>query len=103
MKRFWRVSMLCAALCVALAAIAVGASAAKPTGKKAKKAQPKAGQLDPSFGRKGKTVVSVPVEKFGKPVEMATAPSGKSYVLDGPLLLAFGANGHPDQGFGKNG
>lgn len=103
MNRFWRMTMVCAALCVALAAIAVGAAAAKPQGKGTKKAPPKTGQLDPSFGQKGKTVVSVPKDEYRSRVEMAIAPSGKSYVLDGPLLLAFGANGRPDQGFGKNG
>src|SRR6185312_8912463 len=33
----------------------------------------------------------------------ATAPSGKSYVLDGTLLYAFRANGLPDHGFADNG
>ncbi|HKZ13156.1 MAG TPA: hypothetical protein VJL81_04845 [Solirubrobacterales bacterium] len=67
------------------------------------KIAPQHSGVDPSFGRGGTIAVSVP-KGFGEgPLQMATAPSGKSYVLDGSLLYAFGANGLPDHGFGDNG
>jgi uncharacterized delta-60 repeat protein len=96
MDRFWRATVALTAVCVCLAMAAV-ASAAKPTNTLGN-----AG-LDKSFGHGGKTTVAVPKTEFGEPIEMATAPSGKSYVLDGSLLLAFGANGRPDLHFGHNG
>ena len=67
------------------------------------KIAPQHSGVDPTFGRGGTIAVSVP-KGFGEgPLQMATAPSGKSYVLDGSLLYAFGANGLPDHGFGDNG
>jgi uncharacterized delta-60 repeat protein len=64
----------------------------------------KAGRPDPSFGKGGKNAISIPKTTEAEPaIEAATAPSGKSYVLDGSLLLAFGANGKPEKGFGNNG
>jgi hypothetical protein len=85
-------------LVAAFLALCVGTALAKPATD-----QHKAGALDPGFGRGGKTLVSVPKSEAQEPVRLAQAPSGKSYVLDNGLLLAFGADGRPDQGFGKNG
>jgi hypothetical protein len=78
-----------------LLALCVGAALAKPA--------PQRSGPDPSFGRNGTTAVSVPKQDLEGSVEMAIAPSGKTYVLDGSLLLAFKADGRPDTGFGKNG
>jgi uncharacterized delta-60 repeat protein len=90
-----------AVLALALGSLA-GVAVAKQTGNRA---QGSAGEIDKSFGQDGKTAVSTPPVKFpeSEPLKMATAPSGKSYVLDGSLLLAFGADGRPDRGFGQNG
>src|SRR6266568_3689134 len=83
--------LLVPALLVFLAGTALAMPATQPAG------------IDPNFGHGGTIDVSIPKESIEKPVQMATAPSGKSYVLVGSTLLAFGANGRPDTGFGKNG
>jgi uncharacterized delta-60 repeat protein len=69
----------------------------------AKSPPPKSG-VDPHFGHGGTIAVSLPKGTAEKWIQMATAPSGKSYVLaGGSTLLAFGANGRPDPNFGHNG
>lgn len=78
-----------------LLALCVGTAVAK--------APPAKPGVDPSFGHGGTIAVSVPKGSIKGQVEMATAPSGKSYVLAGSTLLAIGANGRPDPGFGHNG
>jgi uncharacterized delta-60 repeat protein len=79
-----------------LLALCVGTAVAKPP--------PQRSGVDPTFGHGGTIAVSIPQGSVdGKPIQMATAPSGKSYVLAGSLLLAFRADGHPDPGFGHNG
>jgi uncharacterized delta-60 repeat protein len=60
-------------------------------------------KLDPHFGRGGSTVVATPLPTRTTPVHLAVAPSNKSYVLQGSTLVAFGANGKPDTGFGEDG
>src|ERR1700712_2822725 len=81
-----------------LLVLCVGTAVGKPAA-----AQHAAGTLAPSFGTGGRTPVAVPKSEAREPVRMAQAAGGKSYVLDNGLLLAFGADGRPDQGFGKNG
>jgi uncharacterized delta-60 repeat protein len=93
MKRFHGPMAVIAALGVAIAASAGGASAAKPA----------TTRLDPSFGSAGKTLVSVPKPPSPQAIHLAMTPKGESYVLDGSLLLAFDADGKPDTAFGKNG
>jgi uncharacterized delta-60 repeat protein len=108
MTRFWRVSMVFGALCVALAAMAVGA-AAKPHGGKPKKTKTAVARLDPSFGKAGTFTVATPrlVDEDGAEANpwtrMAVAPSNKSYVLQGQTIVGFGANGKPDAKFGNHG
>jgi uncharacterized delta-60 repeat protein len=89
------------ALCVALAAPAVGAAAAKPHGGKGKKPKATRAHLDRSFGREGFATTAVS-ESF-KPIRMALAPGGRSYVLRSSLLLAFEGNGKPAADFGHHG
>ncbi|HEX4308024.1 MAG TPA: hypothetical protein VHZ54_18455, partial [Solirubrobacterales bacterium] len=110
MNRLGKVSILCAALCVALAAMAVGAAAAKPHGGKgAKKEKPTVARLDPSFGTGGTTTVATPkpFNEEGREIDPSThtavAPSDKSYVLQGQTVVGFGADGKPDQKFGTHG
>jgi hypothetical protein len=96
---------LCAALCVALAAMAVGA-AAKPHGKGGKDAKPTGARLDLSFGKAGvaQTATPAPAEGTQEPgVSMALGPKGRVYALQGKTLLAFEADGKPAKRFGKNG
>jgi uncharacterized delta-60 repeat protein len=78
-----------------LLALCVGTAVAK--------APPAKPGVDPSFGHGGTIAVSVPKGSLEGRIQMATAPSGKSYVLVGSLVLGFGANGRPDTGFGHNG
>lgn len=99
MSRFWRISIALAALCVAFAAMAVAASAAKPRGGKDKKAT--GARLDPSFGRSGLATTAIPRDTY--PLRMSLSQSGRVYVLENSLLLAFEADGKPAQGFGNNG
>jgi uncharacterized delta-60 repeat protein len=101
MNRFWRFSLTMSALCIALAALAVGASAAKPHGGKGKKKpKPAAAQVDKSFGRGGVARIATSSEA---PVRMAVAPNGRTYALQGSLLLAFEPDGKPAHDFGNNG
>lgn len=72
-------------------------------GTAAAKAPPPKSGVDPGFGHGGTIAVSVPKGAAEKSIQMAIAPSGKSYVLAGSTLLAFGASGRPDPGFGHNG
>ncbi|MBS1884061.1 MAG: hypothetical protein JSS97_14025 [Actinobacteria bacterium] len=75
----------------------------------AKAPPPRRAALDPSFGRDGVFTVSTPTNatRAGEPalssVHLAVAPSGKSYAQEGTLVVGFGANGKPDQGFGNHG
>jgi uncharacterized delta-60 repeat protein len=108
MNRLWRVAMLVAALCVALASVAVGAGAAKPNADKGKKKpKPAAVRLDPSFGRNGVAKIATPLPPsgtgLGDGVQMAFAPGGRVYALQGLLVLAFEPDGKPARDFGKNG
>jgi uncharacterized delta-60 repeat protein len=72
-------------------------------GTAAAKTAPTKSGVDPSFGHGGKIALSVPYKSTQGAFAAAVAPSNKSYVLSGSLLLAFGANGRPDTGFGTNG
>jgi uncharacterized delta-60 repeat protein len=75
----------------------------------AKGAPPQRARLDPSFGRHGSftTATSPAKGEEGQPItvpaHLALAPGGRSYVQRWKTLVAFGANGKPDPGFGKNG
>jgi uncharacterized delta-60 repeat protein len=104
MTRFWRIAAVLSALCVALAAMAMGASAAKPHGGKSKaKPKPTGARVDTSFGTKGVAKIATGGKSTEVKVRMAVAPNGTSYVLQGSLLLAFEPNGKPAKGFGNNG
>jgi uncharacterized delta-60 repeat protein len=100
MNRVRRIALMAVALCVALATMAGGA-VAKP--------HPMAGRLDPSFGQGGTFTVPTPqiVAETGQtlilPTRLAVAPSNKSYVQQGQLVVGFGANGRPDPKFGNHG
>jgi hypothetical protein len=100
MNRFWRIAVVLAALCVALAAMAACASAAKPHGGGAPKQKPAAG-VDKSFGVGG--VAKIATGGSQGPAQMALGSNGRVYVLQAPLLLAFEADGKPARGFGNNG
>jgi uncharacterized delta-60 repeat protein len=83
--------LLVPVLLALLAGTALAKSAPQPSG------------VDSTFGHEGTIDVAVPKGAAERSIQMATAPSGKSYVLAGSWLLAFGANGRPDFGFGHNG
>lgn len=108
MTRFWRVSVALSALCVALCAVAMAASAAQPHGGGGRnKRKPAAVRLDPTFGRDGVAKIATPEPPLGSglgdEVRMAFAPSGRVYALQGRLVLAFEPDGKPAHDFGKNG
>jgi uncharacterized delta-60 repeat protein len=74
--------------------LAFGAVAAPPTFA--------AGHLDRGFGHAGVAAVAVP--KGDDDIKgFEVAPDGRSYVLDGKLLLAFQADGEVDTEFGEAG
>lgn len=78
-----------------LLTLCVGTAVAKPAAQHS--------GVDPSFGHGGTIDVAVPKRSAERSIQMATAPSGKTYVLAGSTLLAFGANGRPDAGFADHG
>ncbi len=82
-------------LVTVLLTLCVGTAVGKP-------AAPRSG-VDASFGHGGTIAVSVPKGAAEKSIQMATAPSGKTYVLAGSWLLAFRADGRPDTGFAGKG
>jgi uncharacterized delta-60 repeat protein len=97
-----------AAVAALLAALLSGAPAA---------AAPQPGQLDPSFGKAGKTTVAFPAEAAGKTgvkyvlpfqyspghLQMAPAPEGKVVVASSNKIVRLLANGKPDPAFGTGG
>jgi uncharacterized delta-60 repeat protein len=111
MRKLCKFVAVLAALCVASAAMALGASAAKPHGTKADKGTKKAKSTgvrpDPSFGRDGiaRIATSEPPEGFGLSgsVQMAFGPESRVYALQGLQVLGFEADGKPDRDFGNNG
>ena len=95
MTRFWRFAAVLCTLCVALAAMAVGASAAKPNG----------ARLDTHYGRDGGFTVPTPKSDstVQAPAHLAVAPSNRAYVQQGSWVVAFNADGKPDSRFGNHG
>jgi uncharacterized delta-60 repeat protein len=95
MTRFWRLTAVLCALCVSLAAVAAGASAATPSG----------ARLDPHFGRGGGFTVATPKSEstVQAPAHLAVAPSNRAYVQQGSWVVAFNADGKPDDRFGNHG
>ena len=101
------------AFCVGLGSMA-GAAAAKPAPKPAKV---KAGQLDTTFGKGGKTSIAFPAENAGSTgvryqlpfeftpghLEMAQAPDGKIVVAGASKIVRFLADGKVDTSFGSGG
>jgi uncharacterized delta-60 repeat protein len=104
MTRFWRIAAVLSALCVVLAAMAVGASAAKLSGGKGtKKAKATGARVDTSYGSKGVAKIATGGKYAEGKVHMALESDGRSYALQGNLLLAFEPNGKPARDFGNNG
>lgn len=79
-----------------LLALCAGTAAAKTAPKQQAK-------LDPSFGRGGVAKTATAAAQVPGTVKLAVSSAGKSYVLQNATVLAFGSNGKPDPGFGKNG
>jgi uncharacterized delta-60 repeat protein len=102
MTRFWRLVAILSALCVASAAMAVGASGATTSGGKGKAKQAPA-QIDKRFGVKGVAKIATGGPYAEKRVQMALGPNGRVYALQANLLLAFEADGKPARDFGDNG
>src|SRR5690348_16236259 len=104
MTRLWKPLVAMAALCVAMAALTVGASAAKPQGRKHEKTPTATGaRVDKAFGSKGLARIATGGPNAEQPVRMALSPSGTVYALEGNLLLAFGSDGKPLPHFGNKG
>lgn len=101
MTRFWRIAAVLSALCMVLAAMAVGASAAKPSG--AKKPKPAGARVDTSYGSMGVAKIATGGKDATGEVRMTLEPDGRAYALQGNLLLAFEPNGKPARDFGNNG
>jgi uncharacterized delta-60 repeat protein len=96
MKQLYKLVAVLAALCVASAALALGAAAAQPAG----------ARLDPHYGRAGGFTVPTPKNEaltVQPPAHLAVAPSNRAYVQQGSWVVAFGANGKPDTRFGNYG
>jgi uncharacterized delta-60 repeat protein len=99
MNKLCKIVAVLTALCVASAALAVGAAAAKPT-------QASGARLDLKFGRGGGFTVATPKAEHSTiqaPVHLAVAPSNRAYVQQGSWVVAFNADGKPDQRFGNFG
>lgn len=59
--------------------------------------------LDKHFGVKGVVKIATAEKSAQRRVSIAFGPKGRIYALQGPLLLAFEANGKPAREFGSNG
>ena len=98
MKGFRRSMIWALALCACLAAApAAGAKPPKPN--------KNAVGVDQSFGVHGSYAVATTSPGTGQVprAELAVAPDGEAYVLQGRTILAFGPDGKPDKSFGNNG